>query len=111
VKNETHFFNEWFAVDLVKNQDGAVVGVIALSIETGEVVYVKSKATVFATGGAGRIYASTTNAFINTGDGHRHGPARRLPDAGHGDVAVPPDRHLRAGHAGHRGLPGARAAT
>ena len=69
VKNETVFFNEWFATDLVKNQDGAVVGVIAICIETGEFVYVKSKATVFATGGAGRIYASTTNAHINTGDG------------------------------------------
>jgi succinate dehydrogenase / fumarate reductase flavoprotein subunit len=69
VKNETVFFNEWFAVDLVKNQDGAVVGVIAICIETGETVFVKSKATVFATGGAGRIYASTTNAHINTGDG------------------------------------------
>src|SRR5690625_4000965 len=69
LKNNTTFFNEWFAVDLVKNQDGAVVGVIAIDIETGETVYVKSKATVFATGGAGRIYASTTNAHINTGDG------------------------------------------
>ena len=69
VKNETVFFNEWFATDLVKNQDGAVVGVISICIETGETVYVKSKATVFATGGAGRIYASTTNAHINTGDG------------------------------------------
>ena len=69
VKNETVFFNEWFATDLVKNQDGAVVGVIAICIETCETVYVKSKATVFATGGAGRIYASTTNAHINTGDG------------------------------------------
>jgi succinate dehydrogenase / fumarate reductase flavoprotein subunit len=69
MKNQTVFFNEWFATDLVKNQDGAVVGVIAICIETGEEVYVKSKATVFATGGAGRIYASTTNAHINTGDG------------------------------------------
>ncbi len=69
LKNNTVFFNEWFATDLVKNQDGAVVGVIAICIETGEVVYVKSKATVFATGGAGRIFASTTNAHINTGDG------------------------------------------
>ncbi|WP_269619170.1 succinate dehydrogenase flavoprotein subunit [Zhongshania sp. BJYM1] len=69
LKNNTVFFNEWYATDLVKNQDGAVVGVIAICIETGEVVYVKSKATVFATGGAGRIYASTTNAHINTGDG------------------------------------------
>ncbi|MDG2047477.1 MAG: succinate dehydrogenase flavoprotein subunit [Halioglobus sp.] len=69
IKNETVFLNEWYAVDLVKNQDGAVVGVIAICIETGETVYVKSKATVLATGGAGRIYASTTNAHINTGDG------------------------------------------
>tara|TARA_R110002073_G_scaffold170506_5_gene327454 strand:+ start:613 stop:2385 length:1773 start_codon:yes stop_codon:yes gene_type:complete len=68
-KNNTVFFNEWYATDLVKNQDGAVVGVIAICMETGETVYVKSKATVFATGGAGRIYASTTNAHINTGDG------------------------------------------
>ena len=69
IKNDTVFLNEWFAVDLVKNQDGAVVGVIAICMETGETVFVKSKATVFATGGAGRIYASTTNAHINTGDG------------------------------------------
>lgn len=69
VKHDTVFLNEWFAIDLVKNQDGAVVGVIAMNIEDGEVVFVKSKATVFATGGAGRIFASTTNAHINTGDG------------------------------------------
>ena len=69
LKANTVFFNEWFATDIVKNQDGAVVGVIAICMETGETVYVKSKATVFATGGAGRIFASTTNAHINTGDG------------------------------------------
>ncbi|MFN2328478.1 MAG: succinate dehydrogenase flavoprotein subunit [Chromatocurvus sp.] len=69
MKNNTVFFNEWFATDIVKNSDGAVVGVMAICIETGETVYVKSRATVFATGGAGRIYASTTNAHINTGDG------------------------------------------
>jgi len=69
MRNNTVFLNEWFAVDLVKNADGAVVGVIAINIEDGETVFVKSLATVFATGGAGRIYASTTNAHINTGDG------------------------------------------
>ncbi|MAO39438.1 succinate dehydrogenase flavoprotein subunit [Pseudohongiella sp. SYSU M77423] len=69
LKNKTVFFNEWYAVDLVRNQDGVIVGVIAICIETGETVYVASKATVLATGGAGRIYASTTNALINTGDG------------------------------------------
>jgi succinate dehydrogenase / fumarate reductase flavoprotein subunit len=69
LKAGTTFLNEWFAVDLVTNQDGVVVGVIAIEIETGEVVYVASNATVLATGGAGRIYASTTNALMNTGDG------------------------------------------
>jgi succinate dehydrogenase / fumarate reductase, flavoprotein subunit len=69
LKNNTTFLNEWYAVDLVKNANGDVVGCIAMDIETGEVVHVKSKATVLATGGAGRIYASTTNALINTGDG------------------------------------------
>ncbi len=65
----TVFLNEWFAVDLVKNQDGAVVGLIAIDVESGETVYIHSKATVLATGGAGRIYASTTNAHMCTGDG------------------------------------------
>ena len=65
----TVFLDEWFAVDLVVNQDGAVAGVVALEIETGQVVFVQSKATVLATGGAGRIYATTTNALTNTGDG------------------------------------------
>ena len=69
LKAGTVFLNEWFAVDLVRNQDGAVVGVVAMEIESGEVAFVKSKATVLATGGAGRIYASTTNALTNTGDG------------------------------------------
>ena len=69
LKSNTTFLNEWYAVDLVKNANGDVVGCIAMDIETGEVVHVKSKATVLATGGSGRIYASTTNALINTGDG------------------------------------------
>ena len=63
------FFSEWFAVDIVKNQKGAVVGVTAICMETGELHYIKAKATVFATGGAGRIFQSTTNALMNTGDG------------------------------------------
>ncbi len=69
LKGGTTFLNEWYAVDLVQNDDGAVVGVIAICMETGETVYVEAKATVLATGGAGRIYQSTTNAHINTGDG------------------------------------------
>jgi succinate dehydrogenase / fumarate reductase flavoprotein subunit len=69
LRAEAVFLSEWFAVDLVRNQDGVVVGVIAIDVETGEVVHVKCSATVLATGGGGRIYASTTNALMNTGDG------------------------------------------
>ena len=69
LKANTTFLNEWFAVDIVRNQDGVAVGVIAICMDNGEVVYISSRATVFATGGAGRIYASTTNALMNTGDG------------------------------------------
>ncbi|GGY53951.1 succinate dehydrogenase flavoprotein subunit [Bacterioplanes sanyensis] len=69
LKGGTTFLNEWYAVDLVKNAKGQIAGVIAIDIESGETVYVKAKATVLATGGAGRIYQSTTNALINTGDG------------------------------------------
>ncbi|ACQ68476.1 succinate dehydrogenase flavoprotein subunit [Candidatus Williamhamiltonella defendens] len=69
LKNNTTIFSEWYALDLVKNQDGVFVGCTAISIETGEIVYFKARATILATGGAGRIYQSTTNAHINTGDG------------------------------------------
>jgi len=69
LKAKTHFFNEWYAVDLVKNDKNQVVGLTALCIETGEVVFIHARATILATGGAGRIYESTTNALINTGDG------------------------------------------
>lgn len=69
IKNNTTFLSEWFAVDLVKNQDGVVVGALAICVETGELVHIKSNATVLATGGGGRIYYSTTNALMNTGDG------------------------------------------
>ncbi len=70
VKANATFLNEWFAVDLVKSADGkGFAGIIAICIETGETVFIKSRAIIFATGGAGRIYQSTTNALINTGDG------------------------------------------
>ena len=68
VQAKAHFFNEWFAIDLVKTANG-IAGITALCMETGELVFLKSRATILATGGAGRIYASTTNAHINTGDG------------------------------------------
>jgi succinate dehydrogenase / fumarate reductase, flavoprotein subunit len=65
----TQFFVEWMALDLIRNDAGDVLGVTAMEMETGETMIFQAKATVFATGGAGRIYASSTNAFINTGDG------------------------------------------
>ncbi|HEY5636855.1 MAG TPA: succinate dehydrogenase flavoprotein subunit [Burkholderiales bacterium] len=69
VRANTQFFVEWMALDLVRGADGEVLGVTALEMETGEVHLFQAKATLFATGGAGRIYWATTNAFINTGDG------------------------------------------
>ena len=69
VKANTQFFVEWMALDLIRDAEGAVLGVTAMDMETGEVVVFHAKATIFATGGAGRIFYSSTNAFINSGDG------------------------------------------
>lgn len=69
IKHGTTFLNEWFAVELVKDAKGGIGGVIAICIETGQRVFIRSRALVLATGGAGRIFQSTTNAHINTGDG------------------------------------------
>jgi len=69
VKARTQFFVEWMALDIIRDADGDVLGVTALEMETGEVYILEGKVTLFATGGAGRIYAASTNAFINTGDG------------------------------------------
>jgi len=69
VRAKTHFFVEWMAIDLIRDQDGDILGVVALEMETGDVMILEAKTTLFATGGAGRIFAASTNAFINTGDG------------------------------------------
>ena len=70
VRTNTQFFVEWMALDIIRDpQDGAVLGVTALEMETGEVFIFQAKATLFATGGSGRIFYASTNAFINTGDG------------------------------------------
>ncbi len=69
VSSRTQFFVEWMALDLIRDSEGNCCGVIALEMETGEVMVLESKVTVMATGGAGRIWAASTNAFINTGDG------------------------------------------
>lgn len=69
VKARTHFFVEWMALDLIRDAEGDVVGVTALEMETGELHILEAKTVLLATGGAGRIFAASTNAFINTGDG------------------------------------------
>ncbi|WP_420105873.1 succinate dehydrogenase flavoprotein subunit [Herbaspirillum huttiense] len=69
VRAKTHFFVEWMALDVIRNEEGDVLGVVALEMETGEIMMLHAKTTLFATGGAGRIWAASTNAFINTGDG------------------------------------------
>src|SRR6185369_15649319 len=69
VRARTQFYVEWMALDLVRDADGDVLGVVALEMETGDVMVLQAKATMLATGGAGRIFAASTNAFINTGDG------------------------------------------
>ncbi len=69
VQANTQFFVEWMALELIRDSDGDVVGVTAMEMETGDIYILHAKAVLFATGGAGRIYASSTNAFMNTGDG------------------------------------------
>ena len=69
VESKTNFFVEWMALDLIRNSAGDVVGVTALELETGDLYELHAKAVLLATGGAGRIFAASTNAFINTGDG------------------------------------------
>lgn len=69
LRYNTIFFNEWYTLDLVKTSSNSIAGVVVMSIETGELAFLRAKATILATGGAGQIFQSTTNALINTGDG------------------------------------------
>ena len=69
VRARTQFFVEWMALDLIRDADGDVLGVTAMEMETGDIHILEAKVTMFATGGAGRIWQASTNAFINTGDG------------------------------------------
>lgn len=69
IRAKTHFFDEYFALDLLRNEDGSVLGALAISIHTGEPIIIEAKTTMLATGGAGQIYRTNTNAMVNTGDG------------------------------------------
>ncbi|MEW6414585.1 MAG: succinate dehydrogenase flavoprotein subunit [Pseudomonadota bacterium] len=69
IKHRTQFFDEYFALDLVRDDEGYCLGVTALCIETGEPVLIEARVTLLATGGAGRVFGNSSNAMINTGDG------------------------------------------
>jgi len=69
IRAKTHFFDEYFAVDLLKDDEGNVLGAFVFDIHTGEELIIEAKTTLLATGGAGQLYRTTTNALINTGDG------------------------------------------
>ncbi|WP_394809061.1 succinate dehydrogenase flavoprotein subunit [Nitrosomonas sp.] len=69
VSANTQFFIEWMALDLIRDEQGDVLGVTAMEMETGEILIMQARATLFATGGGGRIFQASTNALINTGDG------------------------------------------
>jgi succinate dehydrogenase / fumarate reductase flavoprotein subunit len=69
IRAKTHFFDEYFAIDLVKDDDGYILGAVVLEIATGEPLLIEAKTTLLATGGAGQIFRTNTNAHINTGDG------------------------------------------
>jgi succinate dehydrogenase / fumarate reductase flavoprotein subunit len=69
IRARTHFFDEYFAVDLVRDQDGYFLGAVVLDIATGKPLLIEAKTTVLATGGAGQLFRTNTNALINTGDG------------------------------------------
>jgi succinate dehydrogenase / fumarate reductase flavoprotein subunit len=69
IKARTHFFDEYFVTDLIRDEEGIGLGALAIGIETGEPILISARATLIATGGAGQIYRTTSNALINTGDG------------------------------------------
>jgi len=100
VKLGIEFYNEYYVLDLVMNE-GRPAGVVAYELATGELHVFHAKSIVFATGGFGKIYKTTSNAHTLTGDGvgiiWRKHPARR-----HGILPVPPDRARRPGHPAHR---------
>ncbi len=69
IREQTHFFDEYFAIDLIRDEDGYILGALVLEIETGEPLLIEAKTTLIATGGVGRLFKTNTNARINTGDG------------------------------------------
>ncbi len=69
IKNNVAFFDEYQVVDLLVNDQGQTAGVVAVHIDSGQLHTFHAKAVVFATGGFGRIWKITSNAYALTGDG------------------------------------------
>ena len=70
LKHSAEFFIEYFAIDLIMDQDGACRGVVALCLEDGTLHRFRAKKTILATGGYGRAYFTCTSAHTCTGDGN-----------------------------------------
>ena len=111
VRNQTNFFIEYFALDLMMDEEGRCIGVVALNQTTGEIHRFRANMTILATGGYGRAYFSATSAHTCTGDGNAMVLRAGLPLAGHGIRAVPSHRHLRRRAASSPKARAARAAT
>jgi len=69
LKNDVQFFNEYYSIDLLKDNNDEICGLLAISIEDGSMHRFIAKMTILATGGYGRIFQSSTSAHICTGDG------------------------------------------
>ena len=102
LEHDAQFFIEYFALDLIMDEEGACRGVLALDMAEGTLHLFRAHGVVLATGGYGRAYFSATSAHTCTGDGGGMALRAGLPHAGHGVRAVPSDRHLRRGLPDHR---------
>ena len=98
------FYNEWYGLDLVKARDGSIAGIIALCMETGEVVYFKSRATVLATGGGWAYFSIDDQCLYLYRGWFRHGLACWTAFARYGNVAVPSNWYCRRRCVDYRGL-------
>ena len=98
IKNNVTFYDEYQMVDLLVNDQGQVAGVVAVNIDSGEIHTFHAKATVFATGGFGRIWKITSNAYALTGDGAAAAYRRGVPLEDMEFFQFHPDRHQRPGH-------------
>ncbi len=105
VKRDVRFFNEFYCLDLLRDDAGRTAGIVAYELATGELHVFRAKSVMFATGGYGRMFRVSSNAHALTGDGLGGGVPPRHPARGHGVLPVPPHRPLQAGHPAERGRP------